>query len=117
MVTIEELLKIGELLPGTTNDIKWDHHLCFNVGEKMYLITSPDQTPVNATFKVSDEQFDEIIAQPGVIAAPYMARNKWVQIDDISRLSIEEWQSIMKESHAIVASKLTKKKQKELGIL
>lgn len=117
MVTIDDLLKIGEQLPGTTNDIKWDHHLCFNVGEKMYLITSPDQVPINATFKVADERFDEMIAQPGIIAAPYMARNKWVQIDDISRLNVEEWHGIMKESHAIIASKLTKKKQKELGLL
>lgn len=117
MVTIEDLLKIGAQLKGTTNDIKWDHHLCFNVGEKMYLITSPDQVPVNASFRVSDEHFDEMIAQPGIIAAPYMARNKWVQLDDISRLSLEEWRSIMQESHGIIAAKLTKKKQKELGLL
>lgn len=36
-MTIEELMKICNKLKGTTTDIKWEDHLCFNVGEKISL--------------------------------------------------------------------------------
>ncbi len=113
---LEDLQLICEQLPGTTTDIKWDYHLCFNVGEKMYLITSPDEVPVSASFKVTDEDFERLCALPGIIPAPYMARNKWVKIDDISRLSKKEWETLLMQSHVLIASKLTVKLKKELGI-
>jgi hypothetical protein len=40
---IEDLQKICKSFHGVTEDIKWENHLCFNVGEKMFLITAPDK--------------------------------------------------------------------------
>lgn len=115
-MTVEELIQIGSQFPGTTSDIKWDHHVCLNVGDKMYLITSPDAFPINASVKVSDDAFEEMISKPGVGIAPYLGRYKWVEIDDISRFPQTEWEEILFNSHRLIASKLSAKKKKELRI-
>ena len=109
-------MNICKKLKGTTTDIKWDDHLCFNVGEKIYLISSPDQHPPTASFKVSEEEFERLCEQEGISQARYFAKRQWISLDDISRLSIEEWKMYCKESHRLVASKLTRKKRIELGI-
>lgn len=113
-MTVEELIKIGSQFPGTTSDIKWDQHVCLNVGDKMYLITSPDAFPINATVKVSGEKFEEMISTPGVKIAPYLGRYKWVEIDDISRFSQLEWTEILLNSYRLIGSKLSSKKKKEI---
>lgn len=115
-MTIEELQNICNKLKGVTQDIKWEHHLCFNVGGKMFLILSPDEVPVNATFKVSDEEFEELSEQPGFRPAPYMARYKWVGLDDIRRLNRKKWEYYIGQSYGLVFEKLPKKeKTKILG--
>ncbi len=85
-MTIEDLQSICKTFPGTTEDIKWEDHLCFNVGGKMYLVTSPGTIPHTASFKVSDEIFEEISSREGFKPAAYLARYKWVYIDDINRI-------------------------------
>lgn len=113
-MSIEELREYCLTLKGTTEDIKWEDHLCFCIGEKMYLVTAPDHVPVSASFKVTDEDFEALTAsREGIIPAPYMARNKWVRIDDISRFSTEEWKKYATESYELIKSKLPAKLRKE----
>ncbi len=114
-MTIEKIRAFALSMPGATEDIKWENHLCFNVGEKMFLVTSPDSVPVSASFKTDDEGFDSWTQREGIIPAPYMARNKWVLADDIKRLSETEWQTVIQLSHDLVFSKLTKKLQREIS--
>ena len=113
---ISDLRNICKKLKGVTEDIKWEHHLCFNIGGKMFLMTSPDEVPCSAVFKVSDEEFDEIIQQPGFSASAYIGRYKWVSLDNISRLSKKEWEHYLRQSYELVASRLPKKLRKEIGI-
>lgn len=115
-MTIEELQFICKKFKGVTEDIKWEDHLCFNVGDKMFLVTSPDTVPVSASFKVSDEEFDELSVKKGFMQAPYLARYKWVHIDDIKRLSKKQWEQYAKLSYDLVASKLPAKAKKMLGM-
>ena len=115
-MTIEDLMSICSSLPGTTTDIKWENHLCFNVGEKIYLITSPDEVPHTASFKVSKDDFAALTEKEGINQARYFAKGQWVSVDDIDILRGEEWKDYLAGSHALVASKLTKKKRTELGI-
>jgi len=103
-------------LPAVTEDIKWEHHLCFNVGEKMFMITSPDEVPVNASLKVSDDNFARLCSRPGIKPAPYLARHQWVHLDDISLLSKKEWKELLREAHRLIASKLPKAMKKKLGL-
>jgi predicted DNA-binding protein (MmcQ/YjbR family) len=116
-MTIEDLQKICRKLNGVTEDIKWEDHLCFNVGGKMFLVTAPDRIPHSASFKVSDECFEEVCNWEGFIPAPYMARHKWAHLDDISRLNKKQWEEFIKQSYNLVASKLSAKLKKELGVV
>jgi predicted DNA-binding protein (MmcQ/YjbR family) len=116
-MTIEEIQLICEKLPGVTQDIKWENHLCFNVGEKMFLVTAPDGVPPSASIKVSDEEFENLIFFEGIIPAPYMARHKWVHLDTINRFSKKQWQFYIPQAYYLVASKLSVKIQKNLGLL
>lgn len=115
-MTLEEILEIGRQLPGTTSDIKWDHHVCLNVGDKMYLITTPDAFPVNASVKIPIEKTEDYLSKPGVRIAPYLGRYNWVEIDDISRFNSKEWKEILIDAHQLIGAKLPVKKRKELGI-
>jgi predicted DNA-binding protein (MmcQ/YjbR family) len=115
-MTIEELQKICTGLKGVTYDIKWGHDLCFNIGAKMFLVTGPDDVPPSASFKVPDEEFEEISARPGFMPAPYLARHKWVHVDDISRMSKKEWEHYARQAYTLIASRLPAKTRKELGL-
>ena len=115
-IDIEELSQICLQLPAVTQDIKWDNHLCFNVGNKMFLIMGLENAPTTASFKVSQEDFDELCALEGFQPAPYLARYKWVHMDDIGRMPLHKWQSYIHRSYSLVASKLPKRLQKELNI-
>ena len=103
---IEDIQKICRSFKGVTEDIKWEDHLCFNVGNKMFLITAPDKVPHTATFKVTDEDFELLPEREGFIPAPYMARYKWIYVDDINRFSKKEWEKYLKQSYDLVFAKL-----------
>ena len=111
---IETIQNICSKFPGVTEDIKWENHLCFCVAEKMFLIVGLDENAVTASFKVSDEEFDEISSREGFKPAPYMARNKWVFADDINRMNRKEWQQRAASAYEIIKSKLPKKTQTAL---
>lgn len=80
---IDSLRKLCLSLPGTTEDIKWGNDLCFLVAGKMFCVTGLDH-PQKISFKVPDEIFEELSNTDGFIPAPYMARAKWVLVQDIS---------------------------------
>jgi predicted DNA-binding protein (MmcQ/YjbR family) len=113
---IEFLQKLCSKLPSATEDIKWGHDLVFSVGQKMFCVVSVEQ-PYRCSFKVPDEEFEELSVRPGFIPAPYMARAKWVQLTDLTKLSKNEWQHYINQSYELVKAKLTKKVKGELGIL
>ena len=115
-MTIDVIPAICGKLPGATDDIKWENHLCFNVGNKMFMITAPDEEPVSASIKVSDDDFNELTEKEGFMPAPYLARYKWIFVDDIARLSPKEWQKYIENAHRLVASKLPARVKKQIGI-
>ncbi|MEX2232780.1 MAG: MmcQ/YjbR family DNA-binding protein [Cyclobacteriaceae bacterium] len=116
-MTIEDIQTICRKYHGVTEDIKWEDHLCFNIGGKMFLITAPDAVPCSASIKVADENFDEISSKKGFIPAPYLARYKWVWMDDIRRLSKKQWEVYIDTAYHLVASKLPGKIKKEIGLV
>jgi len=93
-MNIEDLQQICGQHKGVTQDIKWEDHLCFNVGGKMFLVTSPDSVPQSASFMVTDDDFIEFSNRFGFIPAPYLARYKWVYVDDIKQFKDQSGKSI-----------------------
>lgn len=112
-MTIEDIQLICKDLKGVTQDIKWEDHLCFNIGGKMFLITAPDAVPLSASIKVTDELFDELSEKEGFMPAPYLARYKWIWMDDIRRLSKRQWKTYIESAYRLVLSKLPAKTRKE----
>jgi predicted DNA-binding protein (MmcQ/YjbR family) len=115
-MSIEFIRQICKSLKGVTEDVKWGNDLCFCVGEKMFCVTSIEG-PFNASFKCSDEDFAGLTERENIIPAPYMARNKWVHVEKASALKKSEWEEHVLKSYKLVASKLPKKVQKEIGLI
>ncbi|MBT1698810.1 MmcQ/YjbR family DNA-binding protein [Fulvivirgaceae bacterium PWU4] len=114
-MSIEFLQQFCKSLRGTTEDVKWGHDLCFCVGGKMFCVTGLEG-PFSASFKVTDDEFEELTSREGFEPAPYMARNKWVLVTKPSALKKKEWEHHVRQSYELVSSKLTKKVRKDLKI-
>ena len=114
-MNIELLRKYCLSLPGVTEDVKWGADLCFCVGEKMFCVTSLEG-PFKTSFKVTDEEFEELVSQEGIMPAPYLARAKWVLVSDTAKLSKKDWIDHIKKSYRLIAAKLPKKLRQELKI-
>jgi predicted DNA-binding protein (MmcQ/YjbR family) len=115
-MTVEDIRNICLKLKGVTEDIKWGDHLCFNIGGKMFMVTAPSSVPVSASFKTSDEDFEELGVKPGFKPAPYMARHKWIYTEDIGLLGAKDWKRYITSAYTIVSSGLPAKTRKALGI-
>lgn len=113
-MNLDMIREIASKLPHVMEDIKWGNDLCFCIAEKMFCITGLE-SPVKVCVKVTDEEFDELIERTGFIPAPYLARNKWVLIDDSSKISKKELVHFIQQSYNLVKAKLPKKFQEKLG--
>ena len=111
---IESLRLICKQFPGVTEDIKWGHDLVFSVGGKMFCVTGLDESPVTASFKVTDEEFEEMSSRPGLKPAPYVAKYKWVLIEDINRMKKADWKKYLQQSYQLVKDKLPAKIKKQI---
>ena len=110
---------LSATLPGATESVKWGADLVHSVGEKMFVIYLPDAAGVARVinFKVDAERFLELTAVPGVTPAPYLARTKWVQVQHPHGLAAHDLDELVRRSPALVAAGLTKKLQREIGLL
>jgi predicted DNA-binding protein (MmcQ/YjbR family) len=112
---IETLQQLCRNLKAVTEDIKWDNDLCFSVGGKMFCVSSLEY-PLRISFKVPEEEFDELCSRDGFIPAPYMARAKWVSVTRVTVFTENDWQHYIRQSYELVKAKLTGKVRKELGL-
>lgn len=114
-MNIEQAKTLCRSLPGATEDIKWGANRVFSVGAKMFAVTGDDASARGISFKVDDERFLELTDRSGIVPAPYLARARWVMIDDMQAVSDAEAAALLKRSYELVFSKLTKKLQREIG--
>ena len=106
---------LAAALPGATEDIKWGSDLCFSVGGKMFCVFLLEGGhTVSCSFKVDDDRFLELTGVEGVAPARYLARAKWVQVKPGHRLGAAALGELIRRSHALVLSRLTKKAQREV---
>lgn len=97
-------------LPGTTEGIKWEEHLCFMVEEKIFIIM--DIEPPHAfALKIDPNDFDALTLRNGIAQAAHMARKQWISIESLQLLAGKELKERVMESRALVISKLSKKLQ------
>jgi predicted DNA-binding protein (MmcQ/YjbR family) len=115
-MNIEDLQAICKSLPFVTEDIKWEHDLVFSIGGKMFCVVGLNQVPTTASFKVRDDQFEELCNLEIFKPAPYVAKYKWVLINDITKINTDDWRSYITQSYELVIAKLPKKIKKEIGL-
>lgn len=114
-MSVDFIREVCLALPHVTEEIQWEDHLLFKVGGKMFAITSLGPVGTRLSVKSTPERFAELTEVPGVIPAPYMARNFWVALERWDALRRAEIDEIVRESYKLVFAKLPKKKQAELG--
>ena len=107
-MNLESIRAFCKKLPFVTEDIKWGNDLCFCIGSKMFCVAGL-QTPTSVSFKVKDEEFDEMSSRTGIEPAPYVARYKWVLVTDLNQLTKKEWEFYIRQSYELVKSKLPKR--------
>lgn len=101
-------------LPGATEDVKWEAHLVFSVGGKMFAATDVGDDAAGISFKVDDDRFLELTDRPGIIPAPYLARARWVKIDKLKAVKDAEAAALLRRSYELVFGRLTRKLQREI---
>lgn len=118
-MTYEEFNDYCCSLAATSYVMQWGESHVWKVGGKVFAIGGWEKSDLPAfTFKVSEAHYEMLREHPGFRPAPYMAARgmKWIQQYDFSDSDTEILKYYIKESHRIVSSGLSKKKQKELGL-
>ncbi len=116
-------------LPATFMVVQWGESHVWKVGEagtsgknKVFAMSTfwgdddADAPTHRLVIKVSPMSFEMLTQEDGIAQAPYMAKGQWVQVRDTSPLSDDDITAYIREAHRIMASKLTKKLQAELGL-
>ncbi|ADZ91551.1 MmcQ/YjbR family DNA-binding protein [Marinomonas mediterranea] len=119
-MTYEEFNEFCASLVSTTHVIQWGGSHVWKVGGKVFAIGGWQKSgELGFTFKVSELHYEILKDEPGYRPAPYLASRgmKWIQQYDLPSSADDSLKYYITESHRIVASGLSKKKQRELGVL
>jgi predicted DNA-binding protein (MmcQ/YjbR family) len=119
-MTYEEFNEFCATFPATSYVVQWGGSHVWKVGGKVFAIGGwTKEGDAAFSFKVSELHFNLLSEEPGYRPAPYLASRgmKWIQHYKVTKGTIEDLKYYLSESHKIVASGLSKKKQRELGLL
>ena len=118
-MTYEEFNRFCGSLAATSYVIQWGGSHVWKVGSKVFAIGGWDDGDAAFTFKVSALSFEILQHQPGLRPAPYFASRgmTWIQHHAMPGLSDDELKNYLRLSHRLAAAGLSKKRQKELGLI
>ncbi|MDP1914355.1 MmcQ/YjbR family DNA-binding protein [Brevundimonas sp.] len=106
--------KVCLALPSATLDHPFgEEHDAYRVGGKMFAMVGERG---GISFKVSDIAYEVLTETGHARPAPYMARNKWVNLPQIDDWADDELAEHLAIAHGIVAAKLTKKARATLRL-
>lgn len=109
-MTAEELDRLCLAWPGVSVDIKWGVDRVYSVAARMFAVTATAGADAGRlSFKVADEQFLALTGQPGIVPAPYLARAKWVLVEQPTRHHRAWLEARIRESYELVRDKLPKR--------
>ena len=107
-------------LPSASNVVQWGGASVWKVGGKVFAIAWFDNSVDHGvTFKCSPMSYEMLQQVEGCRPAPYLASRgmKWIQRTSAIGLSDKDLKTYLRESHRLVAQGLSKKRQRELGLL
>lgn len=101
-------------LPQATLDHPFgEDHDTYKVGGKMFAMVGGEG---GVSFKVSDIAYEVLTESGRARPAPYMARAKWVHLDDPADWPDDDLADHLASAHALIVGKLTKKARADLGL-
>ena len=109
-------------LKATTHVVQWGNASVWKIGGKIFAICSVwgkgdgDAEGQKIGFKCSDMAYALLTEEDGIVPAPYLARAKWVQIEDADAMSDDDLRGYIAKAYEIVAGKLTRAQRTELRI-
>ncbi len=116
-MTPKQIDKFCSSLPAATRIVQWGGVSVFKVGGKMFCLIAPDDHSIGRVcFKCPEEHYEALSRSDGFRPAPYLARAKWVAVNDPAILTASEMKAYIKRSHTVIAATLPKKKRAELGL-
>ncbi len=124
-MTLDDYNNFCGSLTHSTSVVQWGGAHVWKIGGKIFAVagwsdknkTSEDNIAVS--FKCSEIAFETMQDAGGVRPAPYLASRgmKWLQRTHEDAISDGELKGYIEDSYKIVGSGLTKKLQRELGLL
>lgn len=110
-----EVGRVCLAFPAVTLDHPFgDHHDAYRVGGKIFAMVGETG---GISFKVSDIAYEVLTETGRARPAPYLARNKWVNLETLDAWPDAELADHLRTAHGIIAAKLPRKTQRELGLL
>jgi predicted DNA-binding protein (MmcQ/YjbR family) len=124
-MTPEAFNRFCEGLPHATHVVQWGGSDVWKIGGKVFAIAGwgdirhSEADHFAVSFKVSAMMFEVLRDHPDCRPAPYLASRgmKWIQYYRGKAMSDDDLCGHVTQSYEIVASGLSKKRQKELGFL
>src|SRR5512146_3591740 len=102
-------------LPHVTEVVQWGEHLVLKVGGKMFVVLALEpQDDVVLSSKATSEQFYELQEWPGIVPAPYLARNQWLALERFNAVRDDELKELLAMAYRLVYEKLPKRTKEEL---
>ncbi|HTV07875.1 MAG TPA: MmcQ/YjbR family DNA-binding protein [Candidatus Aquilonibacter sp.] len=102
-------------LPQVAETLQWGDNLVFWVGDKsiggkMFAVLDLSAGSHGViSFAAGPERFAELVELEYLKPAPYLARAHWVAAESWNALRPSQWQAELRNAHAIVFAKLTKR--------
>lgn len=116
MMTPKQIDAFCTSLPAATRTVQWEGVVVFKVGGKMFcLIAPPGRTMARISFKCPDEHYEALSRSEGFRPAPYLARAKWVSLDEPAILTVNQTKAYLRRAHATIVGGLSRKKRAQLG--
>jgi predicted DNA-binding protein (MmcQ/YjbR family) len=103
-------------LPGMSLHEQWNS-LVAKVGGKVFCLYTPAGAQSGTlAFKCSETAFEILSSIEGAGQAPYFAKRQWIAIVPDAPIDDAELAAYLRRAHRMIAAKLTRKLQAELGL-
>jgi predicted DNA-binding protein (MmcQ/YjbR family) len=119
-LTLDQYNAFCRALPHSTHVVQWGGAHVWKIGGKVYAIAGWNNGDTLAvTFKCSAIAYHALMDQPGLRPAPYLASRgmTWIQRFAPGGMTDKSLKDHITASYHLIASGLTKKVQKTLGIV
>ncbi|MFN3520664.1 MAG: MmcQ/YjbR family DNA-binding protein [Phenylobacterium sp.] len=112
-MTPQALHALAMALPGASHVVQWGGSDVYKVGGRIFAIRGLGG---GVSFKASDIAYAAMVESGMARPAPYLARAKWLAMEDLDAIDPEDMKGWLASAHSLVAARLTRAQRKTLGL-